>query len=407
MIKKIARLSLVVSLVMTSTVAHAAESPTKTNDIVMVSAGQFEKEKESIKKLLKVDDSAVVIYGVDINKKEIYKELFDNKGVPMLLGGDETIDFGNGKTRKQKPALPEHPGDARKELKPGIPTDLTFYNYQGRIFVSDGTAYVPKSSSAEFLTESFIKKQYEKDGSKLDDFKRFKSDIKEKINTPPKKSADTVSTLGFSSNAQLRTTIHQNNYFYDDSLFYDLDMFDLGHSTTDYTIWDNMDSDPSYDHLTVEVRTMYSPNYDNRILYGGVYGATTPIWTGDDLIDYQPSTSGLNLSDNQEYNFQIGLPASINIQAKWTTGATVKMTAVGNRDSEYYYQQFDGVDWSKFYQIGTGDPFDVFHATTYKVTGHDLGLWVITEMKTQWFNESTWKWNGGNWSWQQLYYNNI
>lgn len=366
--------------------------------------GSPDKEK-LIQETLETPGGSVVFYGAGLDKKQIYKKFFNGKQMPKVGITSADVD---GKTATE----PKY--DIGSELMPdGKPVTavenqkvqgyLMFYNYNGTIFTADGSYLMPKSVknakakiTAEQLENSI------KQGDIRKQLKDFKAKVPELSKQKQPKSENAVST--FNTDAQLMTSIRIIQHYCDDSEYYDLDCFPIAQSTTDYLIYNAGDQDPEYDHLIVVAETQWAPTYDNRIIVGAVQGVFDNRYLEDTLITWQPDTGDITrqLADDQEMNFQIGYPWSVNVQWKWTSGATAEMQAQGDKIiNQNYFNFINGTDPSRFYWIGSGENFTVKYSSMYKSYGTLLDLYVQSSVVKQWFNENEWE---HHYYWEELVY---
>lgn len=205
------------------------------------------------------------------------------------------------------------------------------------------------------------------------------------------------SELGIAANSTPMTTIRKSNWFYDDSLFYDLDTFEIANSITDYTIWKTDDTNQDYDYLTVDAFTTWYPAYDNRDIINGIQGTIDNRYSSDSLIDYTPNTGTLDkaMQNGTSYSVSVGYPWTASFQVQWSSGAKVGMQARGDRSTGRYYQFFYGTDWGVYNSVGSGDPIDTRYSAVYYSSGSLLSVYVWSQVRHQWFNESTSEWKGG------------
>jgi hypothetical protein len=196
------------------------------------------------------------------------------------------------------------------------------------------------------------------------------------------------------TNTTILTGITNSNWFYDDSLFYDLDTFEIASSITEYTLYKSDDTDTNYDWITVHAFTTWYPAYDNRNIINGIQGTIENLYNGDDLVSYTHNTNSIDtqLQNNATYQIGIGYPLSVIFNKSWTSGSTVKMQARGDQSTERYYQFFYGTDGSRYNWIGNGNNIDTEYSATYKSSGTLLGVYVTSSVSHRWFNESTSEW---------------
>ncbi|WP_234404781.1 hypothetical protein [Paenibacillus bouchesdurhonensis] len=268
-----------------------------------------------------------------------------------------------------------------------VSTDLTIINNNGEYYIIDGDMTIPSNSKSSF-TNAKLKGLFTRE-LKVKEVLDFKT----KINNIYSNQKMLISPAATTPTTIL-TSITKSNWFYDDSLFYDLDTFEVARSITEYTIYKSQDADPNYDYLTVDAFTTWYPAYDNRNIINGIQGTIDNQYNGDELISYYPNTGSIDtqLQNNTQYQIGIGYPFAVTANVTWSSGAKVKMQARGDQETERYYQFFYGTDGSRYNWIGSGAPVDTRYTATYKSAGTLLGLYVTSSVRHQWFNESTSEW---------------
>lgn len=374
----------------------AEGTSTLAEDQLLVDESAILKEKDKIQEFLKEDGNSVTVYGIGLNKEQVYDLFLQDKHVPKFTKLSSEVKI----KREGKEVAPPDPVEhhdvygpegekmtAVSENSETISTDITIINRDGEYYIIDGEVTLPAKSKKTF-TKDKLHNILNKDMKSKEI-----SDFKSRINSQESQLTP-VSLAASTTPSTVLTSIRKSNWFYDDSLYYELDTFEIATSITDYTIYKSDDQDSSYDYLTIDAKTTWYPAYDNRDIINGIQGTIDNYWTSDSLIDYYPNTGSLDsqLQNNSTYQIGIGYPFAATFNATWNSGATVKLQAKGDRSTGRYYQFFYGTDWGIFNWIGSGDPVDSQYTATYKSSGSDLGVYVYSSVRHQWFNESTSKW---------------
>lgn len=344
--------------------------------------------------------NSIVFYGVGLDKKSVYSNLFQENKVPMILGAEEEYEKSN------KGANVLLPNDEREKIHPEtgepmeieegvlVQTDLTFYNYNGKIYVLDGSRYFPKNTkiNVESVENNSLREQIINVRKKVE-IEQFLDDI----NAQPQISLQ-------NNDATLMTSIRKSCWYYDDSLFYDLDTFEVGRTVTDYLIYNAQNNDPDYDHLIIVADAQVYSVDDNRVLLGGFQGDFHKYYREDDLISGQPDTTDIaqQLVKDRQLSFTIGLPKTASFTWAWNSGNSASMKAMADKETGLYYDFIYGTSSSRYNTItGGGESVKVKYATMFKSLGTHLDVYIRSGISKQWFNENTWKWHS---YWEHLVY---
>lgn len=361
---------------------------------LLVDESDLVAQQDKILDFLNIHGNSVTVYGLNLNKDQIYSVLLKDQKVPRLtsVGSEDLNDKGRS---VDKPDPIEHSSASGEgavnfdtvvdQNSRSISTDLTIVNNNGEFFIIDGKLTIPKESE-KLLTKDKLKRALsEKMESEVGDFKATLNE--QNTSQLVAVAAETTPTSNLGS-------VRIKNWFYDDSLFYDLDTFQLAETVTDYLLLKSVDEDSSYDYITVKALTTWYPTYDNRDIINGIQGTIDNYYTNDTLLDYYPNTGSVDsqLSNNTQYQIGIGYPWAATAAVTWQSGATAKLQAKGDRSTGRYYEFFYGTNWGVYNSIGSGDPVDSTYTATYKSAGTLLKLYVTSSVRHQWFNESTNEW---------------
>lgn len=210
-----------------------------------------------------------------------------------------------------------------------------------------------------------------------------------------------------SASAGFMTSIRKTQTFYGDFYFAGYTHYSqkAGKHITDYLIYNNGDTDADYDYLTVkavaEIHTFPYLNPSGPPYVTEAYESKFDnYYSSDILLDYEPNTSGLNLSNSSSYNFTVGYPLTVSLGYNWSGKSSTTMKGIGNKTNQLYYNYF--------YNGGTSglstSYFTVEYSAMYKSKGTLLTLYYQNLFGVNLRGSaSSYDWYGN--TWYTLYYN--
>ena len=370
------------------------------------------------KQLLNKPGYAVVIYGAPVDREMIFNQLLKDKKAPYLFAEGE-IDRKTKKkhkaaeyalksskdkmntTNKETPYNPFIKKDKSKQYT----TSLTIYNYQGKIFIQNENYYLPEGMklSKTITREEIRKKVMSEKGNKQ--IASFKKSVQ---NHEMEKKFHTDEISGGSAQLEGSVTDYAHVYGVDKGG----EEFLVGIHTTDYLIYNANDSDTDYDHIIIWTEVQAEPiNVVNPAVdahTSGYQGDIATMYYSDTLIDWDPSTSSLEVDKGDSVgNFTIGYPATVSWGFNWDGENGAELVTKADKTPDVgQYTNFWRDSFSKIYPVAT-NKFDNEYAVMLRVDTlggslSEVEAQTAQSFSTYWpaYGDSTW--GGVIW---ELYFN--